>query len=191
MAEFGAKDVKALRDATGAGMMDAKRALEANDGDMEAAKQWLREKGLAASAKRDERENTQGESPPNVERVGSEGLRRIGHQPPGDLQEEKPDGQLDTAHERARKRPGEDVEDSEPSGEQEHCAHEQGAGGDLVGPEALGDRDGAEGLQRLDRDRQLVDERGRHIEEPGRKEYSGGGEAVRDDQRHRDRDEDS
>src|SRR2546423_1767089 len=41
-------------------MMDAKRALEANDGDMEAAKQWLREKGLAASAKRDERENTQG-----------------------------------------------------------------------------------------------------------------------------------
>jgi elongation factor Ts len=60
MAEFGARDVKALRDATGAGMMDAKRALEANDGDMDAAKQWLREKGLAASAKRDERENTQG-----------------------------------------------------------------------------------------------------------------------------------
>ncbi|MFN6122744.1 MAG: translation elongation factor Ts [Actinomycetes bacterium] len=41
-------------------MMDAKKALEANDGDMEAAKQWLREKGLAASAKRDDRENTQG-----------------------------------------------------------------------------------------------------------------------------------
>jgi len=40
--------------------MDAKRALEANDGDMEAAKQWLREKGLAASAKRDDRENNQG-----------------------------------------------------------------------------------------------------------------------------------
>ena len=57
---FTAKDVQALRQATGAGMMDAKRALEANDGDMEAAKQWLREKGLAASAKRDERENTQG-----------------------------------------------------------------------------------------------------------------------------------
>jgi elongation factor Ts len=57
---FTAKDVQALRQATGAGMMDAKRALEANDGDMEAAKQWLREKGLAASAKRDERESTQG-----------------------------------------------------------------------------------------------------------------------------------
>ncbi len=57
---FTAKDVQALRQTTGAGMMDAKRALEANDGDMEAAKQWLREKGLAASAKRDERENAQG-----------------------------------------------------------------------------------------------------------------------------------
>ncbi len=57
---FTAKDVQSLRQSTGAGMMDAKRALEANDGDMEAAKQWLREKGLAASAKRDERENTQG-----------------------------------------------------------------------------------------------------------------------------------
>ena len=58
--EFTAKDVQALRQATGAGMMDAKRALESNDGDFEASRQWLREKGLAASAKRDDRENTQG-----------------------------------------------------------------------------------------------------------------------------------
>jgi elongation factor Ts len=57
---FTAKDVQALRQSTGAGMMDAKRALEANDGDASAAAQWLREKGLAASAKREERENTQG-----------------------------------------------------------------------------------------------------------------------------------
>jgi len=57
---FTAKDVQSLRQATGAGMMDAKKALEANDGDMEASKQWLREKGLAASAKRDERESNQG-----------------------------------------------------------------------------------------------------------------------------------
>ncbi len=57
---FTAKDVQALRQSTGAGMMDAKRALEANDGDMEASRQWLREKGLAASAKREDRENTQG-----------------------------------------------------------------------------------------------------------------------------------
>ena len=57
---FTAKDVQTLRQATGAGMMDCKKALESNNGDMEEAKQWLREKGLAASAKRDDRENTQG-----------------------------------------------------------------------------------------------------------------------------------
>ena len=57
---FTAQDVKTLREATGAGMMDCKKALEANNGSIEDAKQWLREKGLAASAKRDDRENTQG-----------------------------------------------------------------------------------------------------------------------------------
>ena len=57
---FTAKDVQALRQATGAGMMDAKKALEANDGDIETATQWLREQGLAASAKRDDRDNAQG-----------------------------------------------------------------------------------------------------------------------------------
>ena len=60
MAEFTAKDVQALRQSTGAGMMDAKRALQENDGDMESAKQWLREKGLAKAAKLGDRENTQG-----------------------------------------------------------------------------------------------------------------------------------
>jgi elongation factor Ts len=57
---FTAKDFQALRQSTGSGMMDAKKALEANDGDIEAAKQWLREQGLAASAKRDDRDNAQG-----------------------------------------------------------------------------------------------------------------------------------
>jgi len=57
---FTAKDVQALRQATGAGMMDAKRALEETDGDMEAAKRLLRERGLAKSAARDDRANTQG-----------------------------------------------------------------------------------------------------------------------------------
>jgi elongation factor Ts len=60
MAEFTAKDVQALRQATGAGMMDAKKALTENDGDFEAAKQWLREKGLAKVAKLDDRDNAQG-----------------------------------------------------------------------------------------------------------------------------------
>jgi elongation factor Ts len=57
---FTAQDVKALRESTGAGMMDCKKALQETDGDMDAAKQFLREKGLAASAKRDDRENNQG-----------------------------------------------------------------------------------------------------------------------------------
>ncbi|HET9731616.1 MAG TPA: translation elongation factor Ts [Acidimicrobiales bacterium] len=60
MASFSAKDVQALRQATGAGMMDAKRALEENEGDADKASQWLREKGLASSAKRADRESTQG-----------------------------------------------------------------------------------------------------------------------------------
>ena len=42
-----AEQVKALREATGAGMMDAKRALEATNGDFEKAKDWLRLKGMA------------------------------------------------------------------------------------------------------------------------------------------------
>jgi elongation factor Ts len=70
MAEFGARDVKALRDATGAGMMDAKRALQENDGDMEKAGRWLREQGIVKSAGRADRENSQGAvavaSGPNV-----------------------------------------------------------------------------------------------------------------------------
>ena len=44
--------VKELRDKTGAGMMDAKKALTENDGDMEAAVDWLRTKGLAKAAKK-------------------------------------------------------------------------------------------------------------------------------------------
>jgi elongation factor Ts len=60
MAEFTAKDVKALRDATGAGMMDAKKALTEADGDFEAAVQLLRERGLAKAADRADRENNEG-----------------------------------------------------------------------------------------------------------------------------------
>jgi elongation factor Ts len=60
MPDFTAKDVQALRQATGAGMMDAKKALTENEGDFDAAAQWLREKGLAKVAKLADRENTQG-----------------------------------------------------------------------------------------------------------------------------------
>ena len=60
MADFGAKDVAALRKLTGAGMMDCKKALTESDGDMEAAKDWLRTKGLAGAAKRAGRAADQG-----------------------------------------------------------------------------------------------------------------------------------
>ena len=52
MAGFTAKDVKELRDRTGVGMMDCKKALVAADGDMEKAIEVLREKGLAVAAKK-------------------------------------------------------------------------------------------------------------------------------------------
>jgi len=52
--------VKELRDSTGAGMMDAKKALTENDGDMEAAVDWLRTKGLAKAAKKSGRTAAEG-----------------------------------------------------------------------------------------------------------------------------------
>jgi elongation factor Ts len=60
MAAFTAQDVKALRDATGAGMMDCKSALTEADGDMEQAAQVLRQKGLSKVATLEDRENNQG-----------------------------------------------------------------------------------------------------------------------------------
>src|SRR5215831_16865086 len=50
MAEVTAALVRELREKTGAGMMDCKRALDASDGEIEAAVDWLRKKGLAAAA---------------------------------------------------------------------------------------------------------------------------------------------
>ena len=60
MAEFTAQDVKALRDATGAGMMDSKKALTEAEGDMQQAAQILRQKGLSKVATLEDRENNQG-----------------------------------------------------------------------------------------------------------------------------------
>jgi elongation factor Ts len=60
MADFTAADVAALRKATGAGMMDCKQALEENDGDLEAAKDWLRTKGKVSAGKRADRSADQG-----------------------------------------------------------------------------------------------------------------------------------
>ena len=52
---FKASDVKELREKTGAGMLDCKKALEATEGNMEAAVDWLREKGIAKAAKKESR----------------------------------------------------------------------------------------------------------------------------------------
>lgn len=50
-----ASDVKELREKTGAGMLDCKKALEATEGNMEKAVDWLREKGIAKAAKKESR----------------------------------------------------------------------------------------------------------------------------------------
>ena len=49
---FTAKDVQSLREMTGVGILDCKKALTETDGNMDKAVEWLREKGLAASAKK-------------------------------------------------------------------------------------------------------------------------------------------
>lgn len=55
MAEIKAKQVMELRKKSGAGIMDAKKALVASDGDMDKAMDWLREKGIAKAAKKSDR----------------------------------------------------------------------------------------------------------------------------------------
>ena len=55
-----AEQVRALREGTGAGMMDCKRALEATNGDFEKAKDWLRQKGIAKAGAKSTRVASQG-----------------------------------------------------------------------------------------------------------------------------------
>ena len=57
---FTAQDVKTLREMTNVGMMDCKKALQATDGDMDKAVDWLREKGLAKAAKKASRVAAEG-----------------------------------------------------------------------------------------------------------------------------------
>ncbi len=60
MAEYSAKDIAALRKATGAGMLDCKQALEESDGKLDDAMDWLRAKGIAKAGKLSDREATEG-----------------------------------------------------------------------------------------------------------------------------------
>lgn len=60
MPKYTAADIKTLREETGAGMMDCKKALEASDGDMDKAREWVRQKGLARAEKKSDRETKEG-----------------------------------------------------------------------------------------------------------------------------------
>ena len=60
MADISAKLVKELRDKTGAGMMDCKKALVENDGDVDISIEWLRKKGLASAGKKGARVASEG-----------------------------------------------------------------------------------------------------------------------------------
>ena len=60
MAQISAKLVKELREKTGAGMMDCKKALQENDGDMAKAVDWLRQKGITSAEKKAGRSTTEG-----------------------------------------------------------------------------------------------------------------------------------
>ncbi len=68
-----ADQIKALRQATGAGVLDCRKALEASAGDPDQAAAWLREKGLAAAGKRGDRETREG-----VIDIYSHGEGRVG-----------------------------------------------------------------------------------------------------------------
>jgi elongation factor Ts len=74
MAEISAKDVKALRDQTGAGMMDCKKALVESDGDVEKAIDILRVKGQAQAAKRGARAASEGVVQSYVHATGKIGV---------------------------------------------------------------------------------------------------------------------
>jgi elongation factor Ts len=70
MAEISPKLVKQLRDLTGAGMMDCKKALEASNGDIEEAVVWLREQGIAKAGRRAGRATANGVVEAYLHRTG-------------------------------------------------------------------------------------------------------------------------
>jgi len=58
--DISAAQIKTLREATGAGVLDCRKALEQNNGDFEKAKAWLKDKGLASASKRSDRTASDG-----------------------------------------------------------------------------------------------------------------------------------
>lgn len=68
------EDIKRLREETGAGIMDAKRALQESNGDYEKAKKWLEQKGMASAAKRAGRSASNGVVEPYIHAGGQIGV---------------------------------------------------------------------------------------------------------------------
>lgn len=68
------EDIKRLREETGAGIMDAKKALQESDGDFEKAKKWLEQKGMASAAKRAGRAAVNGIVEPYIHAGGQIGV---------------------------------------------------------------------------------------------------------------------
>lgn len=60
MSNYTAADIKKLREETGAGMLDCKKALEESNGDMDKAKEWVKARGLAKAEKKADRETNEG-----------------------------------------------------------------------------------------------------------------------------------
>ncbi len=71
---FGMKEIKKLRERTGAGVLDCKKALQENDGDVDAAIDYLREKGMAAAAKRAGKVAAEGLVQTDINEEKNEGL---------------------------------------------------------------------------------------------------------------------
>src|ERR1700742_1098466 len=74
MAEVTAALVKDLREKSGAGMMDCKKALQENNGDVEASMDWLRTKGLAKAAKKADRAAAEGLVAGKISQDGKTGV---------------------------------------------------------------------------------------------------------------------
>ncbi len=74
MTKITAKDVAALRQRTGAGMMDCKKALEETSGDIDAAVEWLRKRGIAKAEKRADRSTSEGLIGADVRNAGTLGV---------------------------------------------------------------------------------------------------------------------
>ena len=128
------------------------------------------------------------------QRIGAllvECARGVLDQPPRDLEEEQSDGELDPADHRPWEESRGEIDQAGPAQHDEYDPHEQSACCDRVGSKSLRDRDRAEGLERLDRHGEPVDDRHQQIEGGRRQKCGCCRKTVGDDEHGRDRHEDT